>query len=955
MRKSVFILCPLLLVICSSSLFAQYYFFQPESAVFDTIKNRYLISNVGTGDIVQITSQLDTSYFYTEFTRAAGIHIRDDKFYVSCQSGVAVFDLNADVLDTIIPVPGSDFLNDITTDTGGYLYVTDHTLGKVFRIDLSDYSAKLIIDKIFYPNGVHFDKEHNRILMVNNGAYPPIYSLERRIWNETVGTPAAIGQGGDDLANATVITTLPATLSGSTVGYTNDYEAFGGDCSRTYAPDVVYAYTPPQDYTMSLRSCDSDYWVKLFIFEEYEDNLIACNQYSDSCLPEYRGEIYNLEIDSGKTYYIIVDGGIGGLSGDYEINIEIPQEYYDTSIVVNTVLHGMDGITADNDGNYYVSTWLYNAVFRFDPDFSEPPVQMTCNHNGPADIYYDVYHDILVVPNYYSDSVDFITLSEPPFAKVTGQSPVTDGGATWGISWIDYDNDGFDDLFASNIPDGGFRNNLYHNNGDGSFTKITDDIIVDDPESRGGGTSWGDYDNDGLIDGIVVNWDPYFNFVYHNDGDSFSRVSYDVITNDPGLLICPAWGDLDNDGDLDLFIGTHNESSGHLLFINDDTGFVKITSGPPVEDIVGANGVSLTDYDNDGDLDIFIATIKFNSSGDNFLYINDGAGNFTRMTGDPLVSSGGNSFGSSWGDIDNDGDLDVFVTNAYPAETAKNELYLNNGDGSFTRVTTGPLVSDTGDSFGSAWGDYDNDGDLDLVVANGKYDTKEKNFLYENDGTGNFTRIMYGYVAHDSASSESVAWADYDRDGDLDLYIGNSYGMNETNLLYRNKGNDNNWINIKCVGQRTNTSAIGVKVRAKATISGNPTWQIREISSLTGKNGQNSLNVHFGLGDAAIIDSLIIEWINTPHQVLTDVPVNQFLIITEEISYECGDANDDEAINLLDILFLIDHVYGTPQGPPPDPPEAGDANADGNINLLDILYLIDYLYGTPQGPEPLCP
>ncbi|MFH2037146.1 MAG: dockerin type I domain-containing protein [Candidatus Zixiibacteriota bacterium] len=162
---------------------------------------------------------------------------------------------------------------------------------------------------------------------------------------------AAIEQGGEDIASATVIASIPANLTGTTVGYANDYEASSGGCTNTNAPDVVYSLTPDANYRIHLISCNSAYWTKIIIFETDETFTLACNQYSDSCLPDYRAAIYYLDVTAGTTYYIVVDGGIGGPSGAYDIDIEVlpPVDELD--------FH--PGISGTGDGPFILGTEYY--------------------------------------------------------------------------------------------------------------------------------------------------------------------------------------------------------------------------------------------------------------------------------------------------------------------------------------------------------------------------------------------------------------------------------------------------------------------------------------------------------------------------------------------------------------------------------------------------------------------
>jgi hypothetical protein len=234
---------------------------------------------------------------------------------------------------------------------------------------------------------------------------------------------------------------------------------------------------------------------------------------------------------------------------------------------------------------------------------------------------------------------------------------------------------------------------------------------------------------------------------------------------------------------------------------------------------------------------------------------------------------------ASWGDVDNDGDFDVVVANAGYFQTQNNQLFLNS-NGNFTEMTSGQLVTDGGCSYGSAFGDVDNDGDLDLAVANGYCNGAIVNFLYLNDGAGNFTRATTETL--NTPCSFGLAFGDYDNDGFLDLAIATCKNATASpqpnNLLYRNNGNDNNWLKIKLEGVVSNRAAIGAKVRIKTTAG----WQLRYISAQSGYNGQNSLVAHFGLGGANSVDSVTIEWPSGIRQHLTQVAANQQLFVVEE-------------------------------------------------------------------------
>lgn len=287
-------------------------------------------------------------------------------------------------------------------------------------------------------------------------------------------------------------------------------------------------------------------------------------------------------------------------------------------------------------------------------------------------------------------------------------------------------------------------------------------------------------------------------------------------------------------------------------------------------------GCAWADCNGDRFPDLFLDNNNPNQNKNNSLYLNNGDGTFTKITEGQVVSDDGSSYGCTWGDYDNSGFPDLFVSNY----NESNFLYQNSGDGTFTKITDSPVVNDATWSGGGAWADFDNDGDLDLFV--GGYDGHNR--LYENDGTGVFTSIDTGVVVTDGNYIMGSAWADYDRDGDLDLFTARNNYFGGASCLYRNDGNAGHWLSVRCIGTVSNRMAIGARVRVKAAIGGRDVWQVREVSAQTGgcNSGQSSVNASFGLGDADVVDSLVVRWPSGIVQVLTGVPINQFLTVTEQ-------------------------------------------------------------------------
>ncbi|HLT24281.1 MAG TPA: FG-GAP-like repeat-containing protein [Ignavibacteria bacterium] len=482
-----------------------------------------------------------------------------------------------------------------------------------------------------------------------------------------------------------------------------------------------------------------------------------------------------------------------------------------------------------------------------------------------------------------------ITATAPAqnFTKITTGIVVTDGGDSRAVTWIDYDKDGFLDLFVTNGPSAGQNNFLYRNNGDGSFTKISGQPLVMD-NGKSDGASWGDYNNDGNPDLCVVNWYGQNNFLYKNDGGgNFTFMSSSIVSNDGGHSETCSWGDYDNDGYLDLYVTNSDPPFFNYLYRNNGAGdFIKMDS-VIVPEAFTSRGVNWIDYDNDGEQDLFITN---ESNQKNNLYSNGGFGVFDKVTTGDLVNDVGNSWTSSWGDIDNDGDMDVFVGNWGQVDC----LYLNDGTGSFTKVTTGPVVQTVGQSASSSWIDYDNDGDLDLFVTaaygSGLHNNSlYKNLLMENDSL-EFEKITGSPIVNDAGWTYGHSWGDYDKDGDLDMFGARvtGGGGSNNNILFRNDDvSGNKWITIDCKGTTSNTSGIGAVITVKSIINGNTVYQKRVVQGQDGYCSQN-LQQHFGLGNSAVVDSVFIRWPSGTMDRYGARDVNKFYEAVEGESLSVG-------------------------------------------------------------------
>lgn len=484
-------------------------------------------------------------------------------------------------------------------------------------------------------------------------------------------------------------------------------------------------------------------------------------------------------------------------------------------------------------------------------------------------------------------AVEISNLYGQSFVRIESGDIVNDGGISAGVAWGDYDNDGNVDLFVANWQNQ--RNFLYHNNGDSTFTRIQSGDIVNDVinyEPYSSGPCWGDYNNDGYPDMFVANQRDRDNFLYMNNGDgTFTKVTDGPVVTDGGASFSSAWGDYDNDGYLDLFVANAFDQDNFLYRNRGDGTFEKITDGAVVTDGGESLGASWGDYNNDGFLDLFVANRENQS---NFLYKNNSDGSFTKITEGEIVTSTVASHGGSWGDYDNDGDLDMFVANGpYSGSGQADQLFRNDGDDTFTEVTSSVVAGNPGRSGSGVWGDFDNDGNLDLFVT--QY--YQPCLLYFSNGDGSFTQISEGDIVTRLGYSSGVGAADYDNDGDLDLFLAN--WENQDNFFYNNTAEGNNWLHVRCEGISSNAGGIGVKVKITATIGGDVVEQMREIRTDNGHRSQSSVEATFGLGDAAVVDRMTVVWPSGITDIYSEISSNQIMVAGEGQGNLCSGPDSD--------------------------------------------------------------
>ena len=458
-----------------------------------------------------------------------------------------------------------------------------------------------------------------------------------------------------------------------------------------------------------------------------------------------------------------------------------------------------------------------------------------------------------------------------------------------GGGFLDYDNDSWLDIYLVNTAG---KNKLFHNNGRGQFTDVTEKAGVGGPV-HGMGCTFGDYDNDGFVDIFVTAFGP--DLLYRNNGDgTFRDVTVRAGVGDPLWGTSAAWADYDRDGDLDLYIcnylkfsfATHQrcyykdlpiycyphslEGVPNTLYRNNGDGtFTDVTAKAGAREDARYSkslGVVWFDMDGDVDLDLFVA----NDTTPNYLFENRGNGSFEDVSLVSGAAFGGEGvaragMGVDAADLQGTGRFSVLVTNF---SFEPNTLYWNEGGGRFTDRTAesglyGPSFMRLG--FGINFFDYDNDGLLDLFVANGHVfdnaaaitpgtEYRQANQLFRNLGGGRFGEVSSAgpYFARKNVSRGSAA-ADYDNDGRLDLLVTNNNG--EPDLL-RNRSPLRHWLKFKLVGTHCNRDAVGASL--KVTAGGRSLTQ--EVRTGASYLSQGDLRLHFGLDDRERVDSIQVTW-----------------------------------------------------------------------------------------------
>ncbi len=474
-----------------------------------------------------------------------------------------------------------------------------------------------------------------------------------------------------------------------------------------------------------------------------------------------------------------------------------------------------------------------------------------------------------------------------------------------GAAWFDYDRDGDLDLYMTNRVG---ANHLWRNDGGGVFIDVAAAVGAADASHDGSGVAVADYDNDGDLDIYLANGDD--DVLLKNQLTETGAATFIDVTATafPGITTpqrgtSASWGDYDNDGYLDLYVTNHKEIDGsgtgtqdRLFHNNGDGTFTDVSYLLGLENLGGYGFIAgWTDYDNDGDLDIFLINdCPYGPIGTK-LFRNDGgtdplAWTFTEVSASVGAADCRNGMGIAVGDYDRDGWLDYFYTNI------GSPLLLHNNGGTFTDVTAAAglddgVVPETGKdrvTWGTIFFDYDLDGFLDLCIAagtlkpDGTADTDpQPNLLYHNNGNGTFTDVSASSGIDDTGRGRTIVMGDYDNDGDPDLFLVD-YG--EQVHLFRNdvaNTTGHHWLIVDLRGAGpplSNRDGVGAKIKLTTPDGVVQHWETRSGDSL---GGGSDLGAYFGLNSNTLVSQVQVTWPSGTVQTVTHLAADQRMTIVE--------------------------------------------------------------------------
>ena len=539
----------------------------------------------------------------------------------------------------------------------------------------------------------------------------------------------------------------------------------------------------------------------------------------------------------------------------------------------------------------------------------------------------------------------------------------------------DFNNDGFQDVFIPGDGMNGQPDRLFVNNGDGTFTNQAASwgLTV---SHMGKGPSVADFNNDGWLDIFCTSAGPYnaqapgHHKLYRNNGNntftnvaSAAGVSFTTTTTQDGFGSC--WGDVDLDGDLDLFVsGTANNNVGSILFRNNgNETFTNVTtaSGLMVGLPFTMHGFTPRLVDMDGDF--YPELLLASDFGTSRYYRNNANGTFTDVSASSQTAQEENGMGQTVGDFNGDGLLDWYVTSIYQPTInwTGNKLYINQGNHLYQEISVAAGVYDGGYGWGAVAVDFDHDGQVDILETNGGSNStgtfgNEQSYLWLNNGNGTFTESAFATGLIHTIQGRGLVNLDIDNDGDQDVIV---FAYNGPLVMFRNdlSGPNAHYLRV-FLDTQSNVAVPPNGFGAKVRITAGGQQQFWFVHGGDNFLSKSEFSAHFGIGSATVVDEVLVMWPDGTTSTQTAVAADQTMTITYGISgpsFQRGDVNGDTMLDIGDSIALLAELF---QGAGAVTCQsAADANSDGVLDISDPIFLLSYTFsmGTaPAAPFPDC-